>query len=733
MQPQTMAVAGHLNSASNAETARDNYSAYSYARDNGHLEFIQKAKKCDDFFCGSQWDEAIRSRLERLGKPVVTINKILATIAAVWGEQLSHRADVSFRSSKGGDQETASMMDKLWLHTVNSNNFDYIESQMAAEGFIRSRGFIDLRADFSDHMQGEARIKLLNSKNVLIDPDASSYDPDDWSEVYVTKWLTERELEGTYGKGAAQELASLGGASFRHRYDTADWLPDTFGGEDVWGAYDSFRQLDKRRIYRIIERQMKEAQWVECFVNQTTGDMRDIPDTWDRNRISHVMQQYGLGVYRKRKDKIRWTVSTDTLTLHDEISPYKHFTTIPYFPFFLHGKTIGIVENLISPQEVLNKSISQELHVINTTANSGWKVKSGSIQNMTMEELEERGAEDGLVLELDDINSVDKISPNQIPTGLDRVSFKADEALKEVSMVSDSMRGFDRADVAAKAIQAKQARGTVSLAAPFDNLDQTRRILARNTVDLWQHFYTEERVIQMAGRSLTDENQDITLNQVTPEGRVVNDLTIGEYEAVITTVPARETFEQSQFQEALEMRQAGIAIPDDVLIEHSHLNRKSEIAKRIKELNGGGEPTEQEQQMRQQLAQLELAEKQAEVKKTEADTQLKQANAALSAARAQTELTESQQGQGNEQAMQISLEREKLALDRERAAGELQLKRMDVIASIQLQREKLEAELALKRHESAATLELKEKESAAKQAAMKMKPTQKTESKNGSK
>ena len=273
----------------------------------------------------------------------------------------------------------------------------------------------------------------------------------------------------------------------------------------------------------------------------------------------------------------------------------------------------------------------------------------------------------------------------------------------------------------------------MSLAAPFDNLDQTRRILARNVVDLWQHFYTEERVIQMAGRSLTDENQDITLNQVTPEGRVVNDLTIGEYEAVITTVPARETFEQSQFQEALEMRQAGIAIPDDVLIEHSHLNRKSEIAKRLKELNGGGERSEQELQMQQQLAQLELAEKQAEVKKTEADTQLKQANAALSAARAQTELTESQQGQGNEQAMQMVLEREKLALDRERAAGELQLKRMDVIASIQLQREKLEAELALKRQEAAATMELKEKESAAKQAAMKAKPTPKTESKNGSK
>ena len=45
---------------------------------------------------------------------------------------------------------------------------------------------------------------------------------------------------------------------------------------------------------------------------------------------------------------------------------------------------------MISPQEQLNKISSQELHIVNTTANSGWVVESGSLSNMTEEELEER-------------------------------------------------------------------------------------------------------------------------------------------------------------------------------------------------------------------------------------------------------------------------------------------------------------------------------------------------------
>ena len=123
--------------------------------------------------------------------------------------------------------------------------------------------------------------------------------------------------------------------------------------------------------------------------------------------------------------KVRWTVTADTVVLFDDWSPYDHFTLVPFFPYFRRGKPFGMVRNLLSPQEQLNKITSQELHIVNTTANSGWIVESGSLSGMTADDLEEHGAETGLVLEYNRGSTPPgKIPPNQIPTGLDRISQK---------------------------------------------------------------------------------------------------------------------------------------------------------------------------------------------------------------------------------------------------------------------------------------------------------------------
>lgn len=687
---------------SDTQRARENYAHFCYARDHGHLDFVAKAERCDRYFAGAQWDPRVVARLERLGKPVLTVNKILSTCATLFGEQLNNRADVSFRPARGGNPETAHALDQVWLHIVNTQNLDWLESEVAADGFIRSRGFFDARIRFDDQLRGEVAITQLNAKNVVIDPDAEAYDPDEWKEVFLTKWLTLDDVERIYGQGPATELRARPHTAYVYAYDSLDWLPDTFGGRDrLWGAAPS-EDEHRRRIVRVIERQYRERRTVDWFVDLTTGDARPVPTTWDAPRIAWVSQQFGLGIVKRPTEIIHWRVSADDLLLHDAVSPYRHFTPVPYFPYFRHGQTLGVVEHLISPQDLLNKALSQELHIINTTANSGWILKAGALVNMTIEELQERGGEDGLVIEAaTSPRDIEKIQANAIPTGLDRLSFKADESLKEVSMISDSMRGFDRADVAAKAIQAKQLRGSVSLAKPFDNLAHTRRLLARNVLDLVQSFYDEERTLMITGRNLTDPARPLVLNQVTPEGAVVNDLTAGEYAAVVTTVPARQDYEQSQFQEALEMRQLGIAIPDDVLVEHSHLGRKSEIAERIKQLNGGGEPS----QAQQQLAQLELQLKQLEAAEKQANVQVKQSNAALNEARAQKERREPQEAADAT-----------LALERERLQAEIQLKREELQAQLQLQWLKLKAEIALKRQELALKQALQQQQVASAEA-----------------
>lgn len=617
------------------QRAIENNEAYCYARDNGHLDFVAKAEVCDRYFEGVQWDPAIRARLESRKKPIITMNKVLGTLAVVFGEQIMNRADIMFTPSHGGSAETAAALDKLWLHIASNNKLDWAETNVAVDGFIRSRGFYDVRMKFNDQMRGDVCIKHTNSKNVVIDPDAESYDPDDWKEVFVTKWLSLSDIEDEYGTDASKELGARGLDAFGMAYDTLDWMPDKFGAMHNTPYYGYAEADPLRRVYRVIERQYHVSKMVEWFVDPVTGDMREVPDYWDRNRIAHVVQQYALNVIKRKTQKIHWRTSCDNMLFFDAVSPYKHFTPVPFFPFFRHGRTMGLVENLTGVQDLLNKSLSQELHIVNTTANSGYKVKAGSLLNMSIEDLEERGGEDGIVIEVDSPDAIEKFKPNQVPTGLDRISYKADEGFKDVSMVSDSMRGFDRADVASKAIQAKQARGTVPLAMPFDNLAQTRTLLARNVLDLVQEYYTEERIINVIGRSVASKNEQVELNKVTPEGEIINDLTVGEYDIRVVSVPFRETFEQNQFTHAIELKNAGVPIPDSFLIENSMLQNKQQLIQALE-----GDEWQQQYNRRQQELELQIREAEAADKMAAAKN--KEANAMLNMARAQQALNEAQ-------------------------------------------------------------------------------------------
>ena len=53
---------------------------YQYLRDNGHLRYVDKAKKCDDFFRGVQWSREDMDLLAEQRRPALTINKILSTL-----------------------------------------------------------------------------------------------------------------------------------------------------------------------------------------------------------------------------------------------------------------------------------------------------------------------------------------------------------------------------------------------------------------------------------------------------------------------------------------------------------------------------------------------------------------------------------------------------------------------------------------------------------------------------
>ena len=694
----------------NTDLANDVWSRYQWLRDNGHLDFVKKAVVCEDFFVGMQWDASDMALLRAQKRPHLTINKIISTIANVLGEQIYNRTDIAFKPrNEGASAGVADALTKVFMQIADNNQLSWTRSDVFADGVISSRGFFDVRLDFSDSLRGEVRITQLNPKNVLIDGDADEYDPDSWSDVVTTKWMSPDQIEMLYSKKDADILRGRQESSLPYGYDSIDANRDRFGSphaQQFSNGMDPNR--DNTRNIRVIERQWKKLDKMLHFVDIGTGDMRPVPTDWDEDRIAqHMAANPNLSLTKKLKHRIRWTVVADNVVLHDDWSPYKHFTVVPYFPYFRRGRTVGLVENLVGPQELLNKVSSQELHVVNTSANSGWKTKKDNIVNMSVAELEQRGAQSGLVLEVLDLEATDKIQPNQTPTGLDRISYKAEEHIKSISGVSDYMQGFAREDVSAKSVNSNKQSGQANLAKVMDNMNRSDYILARNVLDLVQEFYTEERLLVITTDKLTNQTEQLAVNQPTPEGIIANDLTVGEYAVVVTNQPERDTFEDTQFDQAIMLRkEAGVAIPDKYILLASRLKDKAEI---VKAMEG-----DQESPEAQRKAALAARAQEAEVMTMEADASSKQADAQLKAAKTQTEL----QGDGGEQAKieaEMATAERELEMEMRKMEAEFALKRDMAIKEFELKREIAMMDQELKKQETAANI-VSQRQATAQQA-----------------
>jgi len=698
------------------KVAQDQWERYAYCRDEGgHLEYVRKSRMCEDFFAGLQWDPAIAAELKEQRRPALTINKILGTMSSIFGEQIDLRQEIAYKAAFGAPAGGSDILTKTFRHISGKNQLDWLRSEMFADGCITSRGYVDARMNFDRSLTGDVVISSRNPRNTIPDPDAHEYDPDKWGDVIHTSWMSADDIAVLYSEAKAKELRNRGASAWAFGFDSLDNFRDRFAGDSQLGSVNVAHGDDPTsRMIRVIDRQHRVLSRIKYFVNTRSGDRKEIPGSWDQNKINlFLAQNQVLAVDEVPGRKIQWTVTADDVVLHDKASPYKHFTIVPFFPHFRYGRTIGLVENLIDLQELLNKTTSQELHVVNTMANSGWKVKTGSLKNLTMDELEMTGARTGIVLELDDTKDAEKIQPNQIPQGLDRLSMKAENYIKSVSGRGDAQMGMTRADVSADQIEANNAFGDVSLLKCMDNLRRTDWILARNVRDLVQEFYTDPRILRITNNQLTGEQQEIKINWPDPTtGEIQDDLSMGDYDIEVISQPAKQTLEDSQFEQAAYLKEKlGVPIPDEFLIENSRLINKTALVQGIKAAREG--PEAQAQQKIQMLGgQLELANLKADISKTEADAVLKRSKAASELQSMQGQPGEAEAAQ-QEMLLEQQKHEQKMTQDKEKHDQEMALAVEKARLDAQIKAQQAKEDARLKRAQAILTM----KQAAEKPAA----------------
>ena len=567
--------------------ADENRAIYEYARDRGHRRYCEQAKKCERFYLGGgeQWSEDDKRALGQ--RPATEINEIMPAVNTAIAYQINNRMDITLLPRGESDDEDAERMTKVFKQIMDNCQYKWRETEVVADGLIQQRGYFDLRIQFTDNMLGELELRVLDPLDVIPDPDCKSYDPDEWDYVIVTRWYSLDQIAQLYGVEKKLPLEKYIASS-----EDRDWGDDgdeeernKFGDENGVSSHDYYITIKGVKRARVIDRQYWVYEKTEVVISPE-GDVIPRNSISDEDFIRMTTQEGYLGNISKMMRRVKWLVTTERTVLFDDYSPFDHFTVIPYFAIFRRGKTRGMVDNAISPQETANKATSQYQHTINSSANSGWIFWQNSLVNMTSDELRAKGAQTGLVLEVKDgMKAPEKIQPNNIPAGIDKFIDRAITALRDVTNFTEAMRGTTNERDSGAAIQARQYIAQQQLAIQLDNLARTRYLLAVRALKLVKKYYTEERIIRITETDVDGKptSKAIKINEQLPDGTVRNNIANAEYDMVIVDQPMQVSWENSQFNQVMEMRKAGIQLPDHLAIKYSNLTDKGDLIKTLQE------------------------------------------------------------------------------------------------------------------------------------------------------
>lgn len=575
------------------------------ARD-GMRPWAEKARQCVDFFEGRQWTEADLKKLEDEKRPALVINKILPLVNLVIGYHLNNpSADKFLPGNDGtGTAEIAAAITMVSQQIDEQNEAEYIDTEVFLDGILTGRGYYDHRLDFEKNALGTTKVGALDPFSCYPDPDASGYDLNTGNYFITTRRISYDEARFLYGPQVAEALYSMVGQQRGNMpvgvHDYSDEITPWryFGGDEsnrlLWSQFSdvALDRIDlQRHTLTLFDMQhyVRVPRWM--FVDLETGDQRPVPDSWGPERIERLLMwaaQEGqqIIVQQKMVRRLRWTHQIGDVIVFDSWSPYETMTVTPYFPYFRRGQTRGMVEDLLDPQREINVRRSARQNIVGRSSNSGWRVHRGTMSPEDLEDLEKNGGRPGFVLKFGSTqpNGVslpppEPIQPQQSPVSIAQLESEAKTDIEEIAGVNKAALGqVDQSNVSGRAILARQQATVIGLEGFIKNWHRTKQLGARKKLELIQGFYTERRIIRVTGRGNTPKQ--MVINQRSAAG-IVNDVTLGEYKAVISQTSLSDSFLEGQFRELMEMKQAGVPIPDDFLIDASSIGRKDELREEI--------------------------------------------------------------------------------------------------------------------------------------------------------
>jgi hypothetical protein len=528
------------------------------------------------FAAGDQWPVEIQNSRNLEARPCLTINKVDAYVRQVTNQQRMNRPRIKVHPvNNEADNKIAQIIEGICRHIeVNSNAetaydtaFDY--AVRMGWGYWR----VNTRYVREDSFDQEIYIDTIdNPFTVYFDPNSQLPDGSDAERCLVTTLMDKRQFRQQF-PGAND------GANFTQRSvgdDTASWVTK----EDIRLAEYFYAKRVKAKLYLLSNGQSMFA---------------DSADFFERIEASGLTVVSERDSYRK---EIHWCKMTAMEVLEERILPGKYIPIVPCYGAMVivddKRKKYGLVRFAKDPQRMYNFWRTSMTESVALAPKAKWLLAEGQDEGHEQEwALANQKSYPILRYKQTDIEGrpapvPTRLQPEPPPVG---IMESANAIAADMQMVIGIMdpNQLPSGNISGKALMGQQNQVDISNFHFQDNLSKSIRHTGKIILDLIPKIYDTQRVVRIIG---ADGQPDmVTLNQPqqTAEGitKVLNDVTVGEYDVVMDTGPAFSTRRQMAVEAMMPLmaKQEVFQAAGDLFFRNMDFPGADTIADRLAAMN----------------------------------------------------------------------------------------------------------------------------------------------------
>ncbi len=522
-------------------------------------------------------------------------NRIRRVVNMIGGHQRRNRKSTVVLPLESGDQETADQFTKILMNINTQEGVLETISDSFHGALVTGMNLLQVWMDYrQDPVSGNIRVDNCSYNSFLIDPFFKKSDLSDCNNIWKRSYLTKREVISLLPDKEDEIMGLQGNDSGTGRDGKFQFMPESYGyAVKNLLTYDEFYYRDYR----------KQKLLVDSQTGETTEWRTD-----DDKKLKEFLNTYPtISLIESSVPTVRLAIVVQGKVLYDGPNPlgidqypfvpvFAYYNPqMPYFPWRIQG----VVRGLRDAQYLYNRRKVIELDILESQVNSGWIYKENALVNPKDVFLSGQGK--GLALK-DEANMTDvqQIIAPQVPPSMIQLSEILAREVQEISGVNEELLGSASDDKAGVLAMLRQGAGLTTLQILFDQLDHSQKLLGRIMIDLIQANYTPGKIKKILEGK---EPAPLFYNKA-----------FGRYHAVVEEGLNTTTQKQMQFAQLLQLREAGIPVPSEVLLEASTMQNKNELIQAIK----------RQEEKQQQMQQMQL---QAATQEQQARTELAQARA----------------------------------------------------------------------------------------------------------